>query len=64
MEFAKNKPNKFYNPKMYKTTTFSPKFMLWRRKQKQESVGVIGMIDTLITEFDMEMTWRWLRVRD
>ena len=56
---------------MYKTT-LSPKFLLrmlpppegvWPSK-KQEFVGVIGMIDTLITEFDMEMTWRWLRARD
>jgi peptidoglycan hydrolase CwlO-like protein len=66
LEFAKNRLNKFYNPKMYKPdNAFAqvhahdappPPPEAPGPAKKQESGGVIAMIDTLIKELDMEMT--------
>jgi len=68
LAFAKNRLNKFYNPKLYK-----PEAMLAQvrahdapppppeapgayKKKGEESGGVIAMIDTLIAELDKELT--------
>merc|ERR1719171_2081500 len=68
LAFAKNRLNKFYNPKLYK-----PEAMLAQvrqhdapppppeapgaySKKSEESGGVISMIDSLIAELDKEMT--------
>jgi peptidoglycan hydrolase CwlO-like protein len=65
LEFAKNRLNKFYNPKMYKPEGLvqvhahdapPPPPEAPGPAKKQESGGVIAMIDTLIKELDMEMT--------
>jgi chromosome segregation ATPase len=66
LEFAKNRLNKFYNPKMYKPdNAFAqvhahdappPPPEAPARAKKSDSGGVIAMIDTLIKELDMEMT--------
>merc|ERR1719486_1299940 len=53
MEMAKNRMNKFYNPKLYKAppTTAPPTLFLQQDQsavqKKQESSGVIAMMDTL-----------------
>merc|ERR1719473_560640 len=68
LEFAKNRLNKFYNPKMYKPdNAFAqvhahdappppPETFGAYSKKSEEGGGVIAMIDTLIKELDMEMT--------
>jgi len=66
LDFAKNRLNKFYNPKMYKAPEGlvqvhahdapPPPPQAPGAAKKQESGGVIAMIDTLIKELDMEMT--------
>merc|ERR1719323_1649568 len=49
MKFAKNRLNKFYNPKLYKAP---PKTELSR----EDSMGVMAMMDLLIADLDKEMT--------
>jgi chromosome segregation ATPase len=68
LEFAKNRLNKFYNPKMYKPdNAFAqvqahgappppPETFGAYSKKSEEGGGVIAMIDTLIKELDTEMT--------
>jgi len=69
LAFAKNRLNKFYNPKLYKPPSFlqvsmrsdadpgpPPAAPGGYSKKSEESTGVIGMIDTLIKELDTEMT--------
>jgi len=68
LEFAKNRLNKFYNPKLYKPPAFV-QISMHRGKadpgpapeapgahKKQDGNGVIGMIDTLVKDLDTEMT--------
>merc|ERR1719331_750239 len=70
--FAKNRLNKFYNPKLYKPPAASfvqisqhssdaappppPEAVGAYKKKGEESNGVIGMIDTLVRDLDKEMT--------
>jgi len=65
--FAKNRLNKFYNPKMYKAPSFiqiskhqdshlQPEAPKAYKKKGEESNGVIGMIDALVADLDKEMT--------
>merc|ERR1719310_1586958 len=68
LEFAKNRLNKFYNPKLYKPeNAFAqvhahdappppPETFGAYSKKGEESTGVIAMIDSLIKELDTEMT--------
>jgi chromosome segregation ATPase len=72
LEFAKNRLNKFYNPKLYKPPAKEelvqvhahngdappppPETAGAYQKKSEESGGVIAMIDTLIKELDTEMT--------
>merc|ERR1719333_1613536 len=67
LDFAKNRLNKFYNPKMYKPTGLvqvhahdapppPPETFGAYSKKSEEGGGVIAMIDTLIKELDTEMT--------
>jgi septal ring factor EnvC (AmiA/AmiB activator) len=69
LEFAKNRLNKFYNPKLYKPPAMFMQISMHRGKadpgpppeapgahKKQDGNGVIGMIDTLVKELDTEMT--------
>jgi chromosome segregation ATPase len=68
LEFAKNRLNKFYNPKLYKPdNAFAqvhahdappppPETFGAYSKKSEEGGGVIVMIDTLIKELDTEMT--------
>merc|ERR1719284_2304000 len=66
LEFAKNRLNKFYNPKLYKPDFVQvhahdappppPETFGAYSKKSEESGGVIAMIDTLVKELDMEMT--------
>merc|ERR1719335_1492043 len=68
LEFAKNRLNKFYNPKLYKPEgAFAqvrahdappppPETFGAYSKKSEEGGGVIAMIDTLIKELDTEMT--------
>jgi chromosome segregation ATPase len=68
LEFAKNRLNKFYNPKLYKPDgAFAqvrahdappppPETFGAYSKKSEEGGGVIAMIDTLIKELDTEMT--------
>jgi chromosome segregation ATPase len=67
LDFAKNRLNKFYNPKMYKPTGLvqvhahdapppPPEALGAYSKKSEEGNGVIAMIDTLIKELDTEMT--------
>merc|ERR1719502_2462683 len=68
MLFAKNRLNKFYNPKLYKEPAeFAqvshhdappppPETFGAYSKQSESGGGVIAMIDTLIKELDTEMT--------
>merc|ERR1719421_797130 len=68
LEFAKNRLNKFYNPKLYKPeNAFAqvhahdappppPETFGAYSKKSEEGGGVIAMIDTLIKELDTEMT--------
>jgi len=67
LDFAKNRLNKFYNPKLYKPEGLvqvhahdapppPPETFGAYSKKSEESGGVIAMIDTLIKELDTEMT--------
>merc|ERR1719243_10329 len=70
LEFAKNRLNKFYNPKLYKPPAKGafvqvhahdappppPETAGAYSKKSEEGGGVIAMIDTLIKELDTEMT--------
>jgi chromosome segregation ATPase len=70
LEFAKNRLNKFYNPKLYKPPAKGafvqvhahdappppPETAGAYQKKGEEGGGVIAMIDTLIKELDTEMT--------
>ena len=68
LAFAKNRLNKFYNPKLYKPESMmvqvrvhdapppSPEAPGAYQKKSGESGGVIAMIDSLIAELDKEMT--------
>jgi hypothetical protein len=70
LEVAKNRLNKFYNPKLYRpAAAMFMQISMHRGKadpgpppagpgahNKQDGNGVIGMIDTLIKDLDMEMT--------
>merc|ERR1719498_2406597 len=68
LEFAKNRLNKFYNPKLYKPDgAFAqvrshdappppPETFGAYSKKSEEAGGVIAMIHTLIKELDTEMT--------
>merc|ERR1712146_277727 len=66
---AKNRMNKFYNPKMYKpppaasAAVFSqvappppPETFGAYSKKGEESTGVIAMMDTMVADLDKEMT--------
>jgi len=66
--FAKNRLNKFYNPKLYKPEAMMvqvrahdappppPEAPGAYKKKGEESGGVIAMIDSIIAELDKEMT--------
>merc|ERR1712160_23094 len=67
--FAKNRLNKFYNPKLYKPDEAMlaqvrahdappppPPTAAAYSKKSEDSGGVIGMIDSLIAELDKELT--------
>jgi len=71
LAMAKNRLNKFYNPKLYKEPAFFMQVSMHRQldappaapeapkafsKKSEESTGVIAMIDSLVKEMDMEMT--------
>jgi archaellum component FlaC len=72
LEFAKNRLNKFYNPKLYKPPAASlmqisshvqkdappppPEAPGAFKKKSEESSGVIAMIDVLIKDLDRELT--------
>merc|ERR1711957_1020982 len=69
LEFAKNRLNKFYNPKLYKPPTAFMQISMHKGKadpgpppaapgahKKQDGGGVIAMIDTLVGELQTEMT--------
>jgi DNA repair exonuclease SbcCD ATPase subunit len=67
LDFAKNRLNKFYNPKMYKPEGLvqvhahdapppPPEAPGAYSKKSEQGNGVIAMIDTLIKELDTEMT--------
>lgn len=61
--FAKNRLNKFYNPKLYKPPSFlqvskhqQPEAPKAYKKQSGESNGVIAMIDALVADLEKEIT--------
>merc|ERR1719183_631002 len=69
LEFAKNRLNKFYNPKLYEPPAMFMQISAHRGKadpgpppaapgahKKQDGGGVIAMIDTLVKDLDTEMT--------
>jgi len=69
LEFAKNRLNKFYNPKLYKPPTAFMQISMHKGKadpgpppaapgahKKQDGGGVIAMIDTLVNDLTTEMT--------
>jgi len=71
LAMAKNRLNKFYNPKLYKEPTSFMQVSMHRQmdappaapeapkafsKKSEESTGVIAMIDGLVKEMDTEMT--------
>ena len=53
IEFAKNRLNKFYNPKLYKPP---PESFDAYPKKSEESNGISAMMDALIKDLNMEMT--------
>merc|ERR1719321_1585405 len=53
LKFAKNRLQKFYNPKLYKPP---PEGMEAYSKKSEENGGVVEMIDLLIRDLDKEMT--------
>jgi len=69
IDFAKNRLNKFYNPKLYKPTAQFAQLRSHRdapapppesfdaySKKSEESNGIIAMMDALIKNLDKEMT--------
>merc|ERR1719201_70693 len=69
LQFAKNRLNKFYNPKLYRPPAMFMQISAHRGNadpgpppagpgahKKQDGGGVIAMIDTLVKELDTEMT--------
>lgn len=68
LSFAKNRLNKFYNPKLYKPEAMMaqvhvhdappppPEAPGAYKKKGEESGGVIAMIDSLVADLDKEMT--------
>merc|ERR1719157_152521 len=67
MGFAKNRLNKFYNPKLYKAPAPAfaqngvappppPETFGAYAKKGGESGGVIGMMDTMVADLDKEIT--------
>jgi len=70
LNFAKNRLNKFYNPKQYKAEAAMAQVNLHDhaapppppatagafKKKGEESNGVIAMLDTLVADLDKEMT--------
>merc|ERR1719446_943550 len=66
IEFAKNRLNKFYNPKLYKPEFVQvhahdappppPESIDAYSKKSEESNGIIAMMDALIKDLDKEMT--------
>merc|ERR1719498_13398 len=68
LQYAKNRLNKFYNPKLYNPPAMFMQISAHRGDQpgpppagpgahkNQDGNGVIAMIDTLIKDLDMEMT--------
>jgi chromosome segregation ATPase len=67
LEFAKNRLQKFYNPKLYKPPAMFIQIDMHKADpgpapeapgahKKQDGGGVIAMIDTLVKELDTEMT--------
>merc|ERR1719188_2751261 len=79
MGFAKNRLNKFYNPKLYKTTTTAaPAEFVQNRadpgpppetfgayvKQSEANGGVVQMINLLIADLDKEITEAEAEERD
>jgi len=76
LEFAKNRLNKFYNPKLYKPpakeAAFAqreappppPEDIKAYSKKGEESNGIIAMIDTLIRDLEKEMTEAELTEKD
>jgi len=63
LEFAKNRLNKFYNPKLYKEPELvqespgpAPEAPKAYSKKSEESTGVIHMIDLLVQDVDKDMT--------
>lgn len=71
LEFAKNRLNKFYNPKLYKEPALveeepapAPEGVKAYKKSGEESNGVIAMIDLLIKDLDKEMTEAEFKEKD
>jgi chromosome segregation ATPase len=79
IEFAKNRLNKFYNPKLYKPPAEGfaqvhahtgeappppPEAPKKYQKSGEESNGIIAMMDTLIQDLDKEMTEAELTEKD
>merc|ERR1719157_150410 len=67
MGFAKNRLNKFYNPKLYKAPAPAfeqtgvappppPETFGAYAKKGEESGGVINMLDTMVADLDKEIT--------
>merc|ERR1712232_371766 len=69
INFAKNRLNKFYNPKLYKPPAFAqvhlhqqdappppPESIQAYKKSGEESNGIIAMMDALVADLDKEMT--------
>merc|ERR1719238_713080 len=68
LAFAKNRLNKFYNPKLYKPESMlaqvhahdapppPPETFGAYQKKSEDSGGVIAMIDSLIADLDKELT--------
>merc|ERR1711957_1091718 len=75
IEFAKNRLNKFYNPKLYKPPAFAqtggrdappppPEEIKAYGKKSEESNGIIAMMDALVKDLDKEMTEAELEEKD
>jgi len=72
--FAKNRLNKFYNPKLYKEPAKgalvqeepapAPEGVKAYKKSSEESTGVIAMIDLLIKDLEKEMTEAEFKEKD
>jgi hypothetical protein len=69
INFAKNRLNKFYNPKLYKPPALAqvhlhqqdappppPESIQAYKKSGEESNGIIAMMDALVADLDKEMT--------